>query len=329
MKNQVKEDRRPTGVLGAGSVCGWLGLIGAVLASGVLWAQGTARGKLPPKKWSATVLGAFFPDVRQAIGPGQPGAVTPSPAASGPGSQEGGSGNSGSSSIWPQLISAQVLEDEIKRSVTALAQALSTPSKFKSGRHRVARRLFSVNAVLLNIAAQYPEDVRFKRVAPALREAVARSGFNCKVNSDSAFQGARQALELLQSALRGEKIESGQGVEPVVPFPKAADRPPLMQRMEQAQQGRLAPWTASPSEFKANLEEVFHEAQVLAALARVIQDPQYEYGEDETYLEYAQMLEKACRELMEAVKTNNYEQARKAVGTITQSCSDCHGDFRG
>ena len=309
-----------------------------VAVAGVFWpawaqSRGRAtRGKQPPRKWSPTVLNAFFPDVRKAVGPGRPGGGVPMPPAAG-GSPAGTAPSGGSAAGtegqgWAKVISPEVLEDEIKSSITPLAEAVSTPSKFKSGRHRVARRLFSVDAVLLNIVAQYPGDVRFKRVAPALRKVVARSGFNCKVNSDSAFQGAKRALELLQGAVRGEKIEAGSDVETTVPFPKAADRQPLMQRMEEAQQGKLSPWLASESEFKANAEKILHEAQLLAALARVIQDPEYEYGEDDTYLEYAKAMEKGSLDLVEAVKLNNYEQARKALAVVTQSCSDCHGDYR-
>ncbi len=316
----------------------WMTLAVVVCVAGVLLpalaqrSGGKRRGKDPPRKWPSTVLNAFFPDVRKAVGPGRPGTV-PMPAASAgsgsPGSSNTGNGGSvASGKGWAELISPEVLEDEIKRSITPLAEAVSTPSKFKSGRHRVARRLFSVDAVLLNIVAQFPGDVRFKRVAPALRQQLARSGFNCKVNSDSAFQGAKRALELLQGAVRGEKIDAPEGAETVVPFPKAADRQPLMQRMEQAQQGRLSPWLASQGDFKANAEQILHEAQVLAALARVIQDPEYEYGEDDTYLEYAQAMEKGARDLVQAVKLQNYEQARKALAVVTQSCSDCHGDYR-
>ncbi len=297
--------------------------------------QSSARnrsGKQPPRKWPNTVLNAFFPDVRKAVGPGRPGAVPMPTASTGTGSSgsgaSAGNGSPAAGQGWAELISPEALEDEIKRSITPLAEAVSTPSKFKSGRHRVARRLFSVDAALLNVVAQYPGDVRFKRVAPALREELARSGFNCKVNSDSAFQGAKRALELLQGAIRGEKIDAPEGVETAVPFPKAADRQPLMQRMEEAQQGRLSPWLASESDFKTNAEDILHEAQVLAALARIIQDPEYEYGEDDTYLEYARAMEKGSRDLVQAVKLQNYEQARKALAVVTQSCSDCHGDYR-
>jgi cytochrome c556 len=37
---------------------------------------------------------------------------------------------------------------------------------------------------------------------------------------------------------------------------------------------------------------------------------------------------KAAREIVEAAKSNNYDQANKAAGEINKACSECHENYR-
>src|SRR5262249_47175090 len=140
---------------------------------------------------------------------------------------------------------------------------------FKGGGFQQARIHLSVLAAMFGIAATYDAPVRWKREAPALRDLVARAGFNCKVGTDASYKEAKARAEDLENLVRGNPAQ--------LPAPAAesgwrrgAARPPLMKRLEQAHQEALLPWTASSGEFARHAEALAHEAQIVAALAAVI-----------------------------------------------------------
>src|SRR5690606_4445538 len=105
-------------------------------------------------------------------------------------------------------------------------------------------------------------------------------------------------------------------------------RPPLMVRFEEAFDKRINPWLSNKDAFTENAEKIYHEAQILAALSEVIQREGFEYWDDETYLEFAQQMRDGAVGIVDAVKTNNYEQARTSAGNISKSCSACHEGYR-
>jgi cytochrome c556 len=59
-----------------------------------------------------------------------------------------------------------------------------------------------------------------------------------------------------------------------------------------------------------------------------MQDASYEFGEDETYLEYAKGLEQQAAEIAEAVKADSFERAQKAAGQLNKACVTCHEGYR-
>ena len=64
-------------------------------------------------------------------------------------------------------------------------------------------------------------------------------------------------------------------------------------------------------------------------LARTICREDYDFADDEAFVEIAHELGRASRELTEASERGDYEAARQAVGRVIQSCSDCHESYRG
>lgn len=304
------------------------------LASGGLLGQSrkTLRPKQPPKQWSKADLAPFFPNVFDAVGPGRPGSNggrgTPIPIPGvNPGLTPSDNGGGGSSGGWSAIVSAQTLEDEIKNSVIQVAPAVASPTKFNT-QHRDARRIYTVVAVAFAVIAEFGQDVRFKEEAAGMRDKVARAGFNCKVNTTGAFNEAKQRYLDLEDLVRGGSVVVPEA-ETRVPFAQVADRPPLMRRMELAFEKTLKPMTSNVSEFKQNVDTVKREAEILGMLAKVIQDASYEYAEDEDYLKYCKEVEQHCKDIVDGIKLNAFEQVESAVGGISKSCSNCHEGYRG
>jgi hypothetical protein len=301
----------------------------AVSFIGVAFATDPPKRAKPPA-WSKDVLDVFFPDAREALVGPRPDfaassetivantipSATPSAAT--------GDGKPG----WSQWIEPEVLESEIKRQSTELEKLVKSASEFKGGGYQDARNRFSLLAVLFAISAEHDQDARWKDSAAGLRDLFGRAGFNAKVGTDGTFREAVARSTDLAELIRGGR--------PTTPTPNAdagwttiSDRPPLMNRMEQAQQERLAQWIANEALFGGHTEEISHEAQLLAALAEVITREGYEYSDDDTFVEYAKELREAAREVQQATELEDYAQARAALGRATKACSTCHDGYRG
>jgi cytochrome c556 len=51
-------------------------------------------------------------------------------------------------------------------------------------------------------------------------------------------------------------------------------------------------------------------------------------AEDEDYQMLSRAMTKASRSVVAAIERQDFEAVRKSVGEITQSCSDCHEQYR-
>jgi hypothetical protein len=315
----------------------WIG--GAVLmfelATGALLGQGRSgpAGKPPPRTFDKSVADAFFKDVRKEVGPGQPGNAVAA-AATGSSPSAGGTTSPGTtpsvpeagSSIWTRMIAAETLENEIKSGMNLVAETVQSPTKFNTS-HNTTRRVYSVLAVAFAVIADYGGEVRFKDKAAGMRDALAKAGFNCKVASTGAFNEAKLRFQDLQELVRGGNVAVESG-EAKVKFADIANRPPLMQRMEEAALKNLQPLSADSAQFKANKDKILHEAQILAILAKAIQDDGYDSSADEAYQTYARTVEKHALEIAEAIQLESFDKARAALGNITKTCDACHADYR-
>lgn len=317
-----------------------LWVLGLWAAHSALWADGRTsavqRGvrkgtQPPPSEWDQDLLDLFFDDARAHLGPGQPGSPSTQPAgqsvAGTASAQTDDTPDLGSGFAWSTLISRTTLEDEIKAHVQPTAEATRTPSEFKGGGNRPCRTSFSVVAALFNVIAQFDGEVRWKKEAAALRSLFGRAGMNCKVGTDNSFKEAQLRSQDLAELVRGGNIELPK-VDPDLRWADIVNRPPLMVRLEQAQDARLKVWLANAGEFSKNKDAVFHEAQIIAALAHIIQDPSFEYADDDTYLGYAVEIEKQAREIAEAAQANDYQRASAAYGALYKACTTCHEGYR-
>jgi hypothetical protein len=228
---------------------------------------------------------------------------------------------------WSQFISAEVIEDEVKRTKLKIDQQVTTPGKFAGGIYRDARRWFAVLAVLYGIAAEYDGDVRWQQQAAEARDLFARTAANAKVGTIQVFNEVRKRQEDLQALLSGGSL-AGNPAETVADWSQVCHRPPLMQRLKEAHEQRLMPWTASQAEFNKQLDDVRHEAEIVAALSEVMTKEGIEFSDDDDYVDFSIRMRNAAREIVEATLESQHDKARKAVGEIGKACSECHESFR-
>jgi hypothetical protein len=290
---------------------------------------------LPPKFDPTEVEQIFFTDARKALVGARPAsnptATTVRPVAPASDPSPSATATAAASSFrWSKLISAETLADEVKNYPPLLAAAIQTPSQFKGNGARSARRYFSTLAAVFEIIAEHDGDVRWKDQAAAARQLFARAGFNAKSDNENVFNEARLRADDLTALVRGERIAAPPDIEPQPNFnEQISNRPPLMWRLERAQQDRLAEWTANTAEFNKNLPRVKHEAEIAAALAQVIQHKSYTDAENESYIEYAKAVQNAALGIREAAEKKDAAAAGNAARSMKQACDNCHADYRG
>jgi hypothetical protein len=217
--------------------------------------------------------------------------------------------------------------DEIKSYLPELAQHVRTPGAFKSGGNRKVRKHYAVIAVMFGITAEYDGSIRWQKVAAGARDAFARAAANAKAADTNTYKESKLRFQDLEDMVRGGTIEF-EAPEGEVLWSDIAERRALMQRLEDAHDNRLRPLTANQAEFDKNLTQVIHEAEVIAALAQVIQREEYEYYDDDDYLAFCQQLVQQARGVVEAAKGKNLAEVQKYVGEITKSCSACHEGYK-
>ena len=326
-------------------------LVSAAIVAIVIGQQWLAAERLPansgkkralPPKWDQRTLDKFFSDARGTLEGDRPNFGTGSSVATSktPGGDSGASGNSaaggaadpgpaaGGEFAWSKLIASESLVDEIKSYQNVVKEDVKTPSDFKGDGFKKARRDFTFLAVAFGVVAEYDGDVRWKNQAAAAREMFARTGVNCKVATDGAYNDAKLRADDLGGLIRGETLPTPPNLETKTAWAKVANRPPLMNRLEMAQQNRLAVWTANQADFSKNVDAIYREAQIVAMLAEVIQREGFEFTDDNSYKGFARDMQKQALDIAEGAKAKNFDQARLAAGNLAKACSNCHGSFR-
>jgi hypothetical protein len=181
--------------------------------------------------------------------------------------------------------------------------------------------------MLFGIIAEYDGEVRFKKDAAAARDLFARTANNTKAGGNSnVFSEAKLRKADLDELLSGSSLQSKSAGE--VDWSTMIDRSPFMQRLEATYQERLAKSLASKDEFNKNKETVLHDAELIAVMAAVLIKPGMSDAEDQSYIGFANSMKAGASEIVDAVKLNNYDQARAAGGKIDKACSQCHEGFR-
>jgi cytochrome c556 len=300
------------------------------VAVGTLHAAAPKKKRARPPQFPQSIEDAFLPDASKKLVGTRPAAgaakavATPQPTQ--PASAAGVA--PAASDGWSKLIAAEAVEDEIKSRQVLLLKAVQNATRFKSGENQQARTELGVLATMLAIVAEYDGRIRWQGEAAALRDLVARAGFNCKVASDAAYQEAASRAEDLQTLVRGGSLSLSKSPESTVDWPRVSDRSELMKRLEQAEQQGISPAVSDEAAFKKNADRLLHESQIVAALSAVIAREGFEFADDEGYQEHARAMREQAILLRDATLQGNYERARQAAGALGKTCTNCHEGYR-
>jgi cytochrome c556 len=304
------------------------GLLGYVfLVMFFLFSSGGAdvRGEdfAQPPQWSSEVKGVFFDDARKEL-KGEPSTQANADSSERPGAAVAPT----EQAIWRELITPETLEAIVKERVLVLGHFLrlmQVPSDSQKVHPNECRREFTMLGTLFQVIGSYPDDVRWKSIAPQMSQMCLKTAEFYAGETHVSITKLYDAYATLEDALRGQAdITSEPNAEPLAP-----EFAPLMQWMKSIVEGWLPTVLSKKADFRRNVEPIAQSAQLLAMLSQVIRGEEYGYADDETYQHHADKLRDAAKQLNEAAAAEEFDKAVKAAAAIQKSCADCHADFRG
>lgn len=238
------------------------------------------------------------------------------------------SGNSAadSESVWSQIIDASVIEDEVKSLQMELNTLVTTPVIFQTKYNDINER-FEVLSMLFAIIRQYDGDIRWTEHAATAQFLFQKAAVSSRAGTAKGFQYCKARKEDLQELVRGGSIADRNQIPDSIDWSVAVNRSPIMERLEVANED-LKRMTSSASEFQSNIEDVFRLSNLMAAMAKVIVQDGMPEAEEESYAEFGKKMQAASLELKSAVKLNDFQAASKAANAVSQSCDNCHAQWR-
>ena len=303
---------------------------GSSVGAGDRTAPKPRKRAAPPARFDKSITGSFFDDAFVTLeGP------RPIFAAGARGSADAGTMASSTNGEptqggfqWSKLVSEETLTDEVKDRKADVASAVSNASDYKGGGYDRAREAFSSIALVFGVIAAYDQDIRWKKDAATARDVFARVGMNCKAGTDQSHAESKARLDDLESMLEGGRPEAKSDQDEDFRWSQVAARPALMNRLETAE-GVIGAGMASRSDFDRAIDQILHDAEIVAMIGEAIQQPDFEYHDDDSYRGYAGAMRDAATKIGEACRKKDYEAARAAAGELKKSCDACHGGYRG
>lgn len=227
---------------------------------------------------------------------------------------------------WTQIIEAAVIEDEVKTLQQELNGLVTTPVVFQTKFNDVNQR-FSILSTLFAIIRQYDGDVRWIEHAAAAQALFQQANVASRTGALKGFQFCKSRRDDLETLVRGGSIATNENVPEEVDWEMAADRSAIMVYLETANED-LKQMTSDVSEFRSNTDRIFHYANMVAAFAKVINQPGMPESEEDSYADFSDAMRAAAMELKSSSQTGNFKRASSAANVLSQSCADCHQEWR-
>lgn len=303
----------------------------SVLTCGVCSVDAQEQRARPPKFDEQTVSRIFFPDLSAAFRGERPTVSslrkTEAAASMAQAESDSQSGADGDAEKWNNLISPVSLEDEIKRVKLQFDAVLTSPGAFNSGGYQDARLHLSVLASLFAVISEYAGDVRWKSDAKTARDLTAKTARNCAAGSTPVFNEAKVRKADLQDLISGAGLTAAKPGDGENDWSMIVDRVPVMQYAEMLLD-RLSDQSVDEETTKDNVASVRRNAELIAVLGEILVQDGMDESDDPDYNALSHAMTDAAQSVVAAIERQDFASVRKSVGTITQSCSDCHEQYR-
>ncbi|TWU10439.1 cytochrome c [Allorhodopirellula heiligendammensis] len=228
---------------------------------------------------------------------------------------------------WNKLISPLSLEDEVKRVKLKFDAGLTTPGAFNSGGYQDARLNLSILASLFAVISEYSGDVRWKSDAKTARDLVAKTARNCAAGSTPVFNEAQLRKADLQDLVSGAGLTAAKTSDQENDWSMIVDRSPLMEYC-QLLVDQLSDQSNDAATAAENVDKLRKNAELLAMVGEVLTKDGMDDSEDDDYATLSHEMSTAALSVVSAIERQDFEAVRGGVGKITQSCANCHEQYR-
>lgn len=115
---------------------------------------------------------------------------------------------------------------------------------------------------------------------------------------------------------------------PPKPAPQIAfDRTAVMKELENAEE-QLTEVLSDEKRFRSRQNDFDSSIKLLVANAKSLVQDDFEYRDDDTYMDMARSLRAKAEAIPNTINTAGYAGAGKAVGELKKVCNDCHAKTR-
>ena len=246
-------------------------------------------------------------------------------AAKGP-AETGDAASGGDSTGWSVLIDATTIEDEVKSLNQQLARSVTTPVKFKTAYNDV-RQTMSLLSMSFAIIREYDAEIRWKDHSAVAQAALQKAATNARTNTDQAFNYCNARKFDLEYLVRGGSFAEIEKPSDELSWSDVIGRTETMKRLETSDE-LLKQWTADENTFAKQKSKIISEAQWVAAIADVIGKEGMDDADVEDYLVFCEAMKKAAMDTVTATKSDDFEAASKFANLLSQSCNNCHEEWR-
>ena len=235
---------------------------------------------------------------------------------------------------WSDLISRESLEAEIKDQVSALALVTKRHVDFAKRSPVTARSRLTLLSILFQIVDNYGQEIAWRGQTIGLRDACAKCAADFK---DPQVANPAALEELHKLNIRLERLVTKGIGEPA---PGASNpawhtyvaRPALM-IWQEGIRSQFGQWLADARQFPEHARDALRQAEILAVISIVIQDPGFESADDLQYDGHARSYQFACLQLIKTLRPEppqriEFDPVQAAYQRLTKACDACHADFR-
>ena len=227
---------------------------------------------------------------------------------------------------WSAVINGTTIEDEIKSLNQALAKSVTTPVKFKTTYNDVQQTM-SLLSMSFAIIREFDGEVRWQDHAPAAQAALQQAAISARSNADQAFNYCNARKFDLEDLVRGGSFAESEKPAESLEWNDVIGRTETMKRLEISDR-LLKEWTADEKTFAKQKNKIITEAQWVAAIGEVIAKEGMDDADVDEYLEYCVAMKQAALQTVTATKNDDFEAASKSANLVSQSCNNCHEDWR-
>lgn len=228
---------------------------------------------------------------------------------------------------WGSIITAEDLQDEVKKIRLRLQENLSAIGKYNAHYNKEIRWDASGLAALAGIALIHPEKVSWKQHAAHIRDFAAEVASKAKGLGPKPFEDTKKEFEKIDALLGGNPPPDLPAAAAEAAFNEFANRRNLMHCLETGADYLRANFQAA-GPFEKNAEDVARSASIVAAYCKVIGTEGYPSADEEDYQKFLKPLMDANLTMAKAARDKDFAAFTEANGRVVKYCSDCHGTYQ-